>query len=455
MINILIISLFITNLLFAQNSIIDQYIKLGLENNLTLKEKEFSLQQSILDLDEARGMFFPSIDVKARYTRSDGGRNIDIPIGDLVNPIYSALNFLEPQFQFPNNISNESVPFLRKEEHETKVTLIQPIIKPQLFYNYSIKDKIVNIQNLEKKIFARKLISDIQNGYLTVLMTAQIIKLYENSLNLVNENLRINTSLFENDKITIDAVHRAKSEKLKIDQKILEAKENHEQAKSYLNFLLNQPLETPIEIIEITEQKNDIPGLEQLQNLAIKNREELMQFSELIIITEKTQGAVKSEYFPDLYLAAEYGFQGEKYKFTDKDDYWMASLVLNWNVFNGLKDKSKAEKAELELKKNMLQVNELKNKIKLQVQDAHKNLTLSKKIIDSIKEQVISSQKSFNIVKKKYEQGMISQIEYLDSQNELIESEISQIIAKYRFLENFNILEKVTSNIELFNYNLK
>jgi len=373
----------------------------------------------------------------------------------LVNPIYSALNFLEPQFQFPNNISNESVPFLRKEEHETKVTLLQPIIKPQLFYNYSIKDKLVNIQNLEKKIFARKLISDIQNGYLTVLMTDQILKLYENSLNLVNENLRVNKSLFENDKITIDIVHRAKSEKLKIDQKILEAKENHEQAKSYLNFLLNQQLESPIEIIEITEQKNDIPALAQLQNLAIKNREELIQFSELINIAEKTKGAVNAEYFPDLYLAAEYGFQGEKYKFTGKDDYWMASLVLNWNVFNGFKDNSKAEKAELELKKNMLQVNELRNKIKLQVQDAHKNLSLSKKIIESIKEQLISTKKSFNIIKKKYEQGMISQIEYLDSQNELIESEISQIIAEYRFLENFNILDKVTSNIELYNYNLK
>ena len=136
----LVLYFLLINVGLAQNSIIENYIKIGLKNNLALQEKEFSVQQGIADLKNARGMFFPSIDIKSRYSKADGGRDIDILVGDLVNPMQSALNSLNPQFGFPANIPNIKVPFLRKEEQETKVSLVQPIVQPALFYNYSISE---------------------------------------------------------------------------------------------------------------------------------------------------------------------------------------------------------------------------------------------------------------------------------------------------------------------------
>jgi outer membrane protein len=438
---------------YAQNEIINNYIKLGIDNNLALKQKDFSLQQSIADLDEARGMFLPSIDFKARYTRADGGRDIEILVGDLVNPMQNALNGINPNFNFPANIQNEIIPFLRKEEQETKVSLVQPIIQPALFYNYSIKSSLVDIQTFKKKIYARKLISDIKTGYLSVLKTIKIIQLYENTLLLMHENLRVNESLFRNDKITVDHVYRAKSEKLGIEQKLLEANNNHDLAKSYFNFLINQPLDNELEIDENVTYVNEDIKLEELEIIALKNREELNQLKSLLDIAEKTTGAVKSSYYPGLFLAVDYGFQGEKYKFNSDDDYWMASLVLNWNLFNGMKDKAKAEKAEIEAKKNMVQLQELQNKIRLQIRETHKNLIVSQRIIETVTQQLFSSEKSFNIIKKKYAEGLTSQIEYLDAQNQLIQSQISKILAEYSFMENYVKLEKVSALIDLKKYN--
>ena len=72
----LLIIIFLTGYysISAQESNLDKYIQEGLKNNLALKQREFSLNKSIAALDEARGLFMPSIGINARYTRADGGR---------------------------------------------------------------------------------------------------------------------------------------------------------------------------------------------------------------------------------------------------------------------------------------------------------------------------------------------------------------------------------------------
>lgn len=445
----LIILIVFTEIVIGQNLIIDKYIKLAIQNNLYIKQQTFTVQQSFTDLDEARGLFFPSVDLKARYTRADGGRQIEIPVGDLVNPIYTALNIVNPQFGFPTNIPNESVPFLRKEEQETKVSLLQPIVQPELFYNYSIKSNLVEIEKLGRDISIREIIHETKRSYLNILRTQNLIKLYKNSLQLLSENVRVNESLYKNDKVTIDVVHRAKAEKIKIEQLLVEAEKDHDLAKSYFNHLLNRELDSPIDIDEIKiEQKQNLV-LVDLEIEALRNREELKQLETLIEVAENSKGAANSSYFPNLFLAAEYGYQGENYDFDSESDYWIASLVFNWNLFNGLRDNSKSEKAELEIRKQSLQLNELTNKIKLQVREAYKNYILAKKIIEVSDERSLSSKMSFNIVNKKYKQGLVSQVEYLDSQNQLLQSEISSTLAGYSLMESYFDLEKITADLDL------
>ena len=63
---------------FAQDDPLEHYINIGLESNLALKQQEFSLEQSIQVLNEARGLYFPSINILARYSRA-GRKPMRIP----------------------------------------------------------------------------------------------------------------------------------------------------------------------------------------------------------------------------------------------------------------------------------------------------------------------------------------------------------------------------------------
>ena len=124
---IFLLSIFLISV-FAYADNLDNYVQIGLENNLALKQKEFNYKKSMHALKEARGMFFPSVSIEARYTRAGGGREIEFPVGDLLNPVYSTLNQLTGTQSFPQ-LDNERIPFLREKEHETKLRLVQPLFQ--------------------------------------------------------------------------------------------------------------------------------------------------------------------------------------------------------------------------------------------------------------------------------------------------------------------------------------
>ncbi len=357
--NITFIFLFLTHFSFANENVLDKYVKMGLESNLALKQQEISLEQSMQALKEARGMFFPSIDINARYSRAGGGRTIDFPVGDLMNPVYQTLNQLLQQQQFPTNIENVTIPFLREEEHETKIRLTQPIFQPAIYYNYKAKSDLSDLKKAEFKVFKRKLTAEIKTAYFNYLKTNQVVDIYDKTKQLLEENLRISEKLFQAQKVTKDVIYRAKTELSSLEQKIMKAENQQKLAQAYFNFLLNKPLDSSITVKENFQLPDD-KGMtfETARANALKNREELQQLKSAIFAAGHGAAALKSNYFPGLTAVLDYGFEGEKYKFGEKDDYWMGSLVLQWNLFKGFQDQAKIERAELEKKKLQTQLEE-------------------------------------------------------------------------------------------------
>ncbi len=67
-----------------------------------------------------------------------GGRTQDIPIGDLLNNVYSTLNQLTGQSKFPQ-VNNQSIQFLPNDFHDTRVEVVVPVVNTDLYYNRAIK----------------------------------------------------------------------------------------------------------------------------------------------------------------------------------------------------------------------------------------------------------------------------------------------------------------------------
>lgn len=449
---LLFVMISLAHLTFAAGNTekLEKYIKIGLQNNLALKQQEISLKRSLQALREAKGMFLPSISIEARYSRAGGGRVIDMPIGDMVNPMHQTLNQLlmihgYPEV-YPANIPNERIPFLRETEHDTKLRVIQPIFQPGIYYNLKIKKDLTGIKKAKVNVFKRQLISDIKTAYFNYMKAIKVMEMLEDTRKVLEENLRLSQSLFKNHKRTEEVVFRSEAELSKLEQQEAEAEKHARLAASYFNFLLNRPLDTDIEIDKF-DKKSVFKDrdLQKLIALALQHRSEFRQSQGAIAAARHSIGLHKSSILPTVTAVLDYGFQGERYRFTRDDDYWMGSLVFSWSLYRGGQDAAKKKQAIYQRKQLETQQMELENNIRLQVKEAYHNLEVAGKAVISTEDALKSRREVLSIVSKKYREGMVPQIEYMKARNDFTSAGINHIIAIYDYYIKEAQLERVAA----------
>ena len=181
--------------IYAQNQL-DKYVQEGISNNIVLKQKRISLEKAIYSLKTATSYFFPSINLEGDYTSGEGGRNIPIPIGDLLNPVYTTLNQMTQSSSFPQ-LANEKINFFPFHYYDVKLHTTMPLLNTDLIINHSIQSNEVHLQKYEVDIYRKELVKDIKTAYYNYLNAISAEKIYMNALNVAQEGKRVNESLLK------------------------------------------------------------------------------------------------------------------------------------------------------------------------------------------------------------------------------------------------------------------
>lgn len=440
----ILIFIFLMPAFLRGQEVLKEYIRFGIENNLALKQKESGYNKSIEALKEARGLFYPNISFNARYTVSEGGRVIDFPVGDLLNPVYSTLNALTSSQKFPV-VENEQIRFLRPTEQETKIRLAQPVFNPDIYYNSKIKKEMSVIEETDVAQYKRELIAEIKKAYYNAASADGIYSMLVDTRKLLLENIRVNKKLVENDKLTIDCVYRSEAELSKFDQELQNAEKNKKIASAYFNFLLNKPLSDTI----ILQQPVKFPVLTDLigdfSKTAVENREELKKLGNYSNITDMQLKMNQSGKLPDIFVAVDYGIQGENYRFNKDQDYVQASAVLTWNLFSGFQNKAKIKQAIIDKTIIENRLDEARKQIGLQVINSLNELLTTEKGILAAETRLKNAREGFRLIKKKYEEGQASLLEFLDARTTMTQAEENLIVSRFSYLSCFAEFEKVTT----------
>lgn len=433
----------LANSSYAQTPVLDAYIKQGVENNQALKQQEYDYEKSLLALKEARGYYYPQLSINARATVAAGGRKIEFPVGDLLNPVYSTLNTLTNSSNFPQ-LENQEIDFIRPFEHETKISLVQPLFNPQIYYNSKIQKELSASKSVNRTIYERNLIAEIQSAYMNVMKANKAVELINETRKLVDENVRVNESLYKNDKVTIDNIYRSKAELSKLDQQLAIAQKNLDISKKYFNFLLNRDLDEEI-IIDTTlgEKIPDLPLVQETKSIA-SGRKEMEMISSYEKANELSTKMYKGDHLPTVALAADYGFQGSEYSFTDEDDFAMLSVVLKWDLFTGMRKKAKVQQAKIDRQILISRREEINKQLELQINTAYLDLIASQKAIEAAKEQRTAAEQAFHLINKKYKEGQANLLQYLDAQTTQTNAKENYWIEVYDYYMKLAEFEKQT-----------
>ena len=432
----------------AQSTILDNYIQEGIKSNLQLKQEELNYQRSIENLHVAQSLFLPQVSANASYSLANGGRKISIPVGNLLNPVYSTLNSLTRTENFPQ-IENSNIQFLPNNFHDTKLRVIQPIFNPEIYFGYKAQKELITVQEAQKRAYENELKFNIISSYYQYLESEETIKILHQTRSLLNELLKVNQRLLANNKATKDVVLNTDYELDKIDQQLAEAEKNNAIAKSYFNFLLNRDLFTEIEKDSLLLHKLATQSdLQELTSTALEQRQELKQSKGGLDANNQLLALNRSNLMlPKISVVGDAGYQGFEYKFNSDQRYWLVQFNLTWDLFRSGEKRARVQQSKIDYQIAENKMEQLKKQIELQViQSYHERQAAQRSFVTSLSG-VKSTEKSFQIIRSKYSEGQAIMLEYLDAENKLTTARMTQTINMYELLRKEAALQKTIANL--------
>ena len=429
----------------------------ALAANLELQAGTAGVRQRLAALDQARARYLPVLDFAARYSVAEGGRTLDIPIGDLLNPAYETLDEMliadgQPP-RFPR-VTNQEFEFLRPHEQETKLVLEQPIYEPRIGPGVEAGRQELNRAEANLAALHSRVVRDTRQAYYQWLAGQQAVAVLEATHELAQANLDANDSLYRNGKVTRDLVYRAEADVLEVEQQRLFAASRVRLSQSYVNLLRNAPLDAPLPDSEIDPATIDrfrarfvrrlagrSPDLGELQLLATEERAELKGLDAAVAVGEAQQALARAAFKPRLALGAEAGIQGVDYASGDDERYVLASLVLRWNAFRGGADRAALREAKA-LTEELRATRDLAaQQVRLDVQRALEDFEVAEATLETAAKRTEAADGAFRIVSRKRDLGQINQAEFIDSRRALTDARLNLTRVRAEFLARLAELE--------------
>lgn len=317
-----------------------------------------------------------------------------------------------------------------------------------------------------------QLIENVTKAYYSVLINKERITLFDNNIARVDSLLRTTKAMNQNgfaESIDVDRIqvtlNNLKSEKLKF--------ENLQNLSStLLKFQMNFPIEQPLNVkgdlssMEIDETTFDgdrqnwdyksrieyrlLETQRRLQELSIKNTTSgslpsLEAFANLGYSTQSPD--IGGVFKTNTHLGSESSYGPDKwYPFST------IGVTLNIPIFSGLQRTYQVQQAKLSLLKIENSFSSLKQNIDLSIQQNTVTFQNSIETLKSQRENMVLAKNVARITKIKYEQGVGSNIEVIDAESSLRESQVNYYNALYDAIVARVDLDKAYAKIDPSKY---
>jgi outer membrane protein TolC len=427
-------------LVISQKSLLDQYIDEAIQQNLVLKQKNIPLAKSKLALKEAEKRFKPSADFSFSYTLALGGRAIDLPIGDLLNPVYSTLNKLTQSTQFPQveNVENQ---FLPNNFYDGRVRISYPLFNKDLLLQKEVRIQEIQLQENEIEIYKKDLILAVKMAYYQYGLALESQKILANTNNLLDKSLQTVQILVREGKAVPSQILRAENEITMIQSKLKEAEYNVDNARLYLKFLLNRENEEDLSFEKpafIVDKMGDVERMNYVSSNPMLNKISL-GLSIQSLMEKRNQ-----QYFmPQISLFSDIGSQEFKWQFNKKSVYIMGGLQLSMPLWANKINKIKGEQIQLDIK--ALEWNKVlvEQQDKLAIDVAKNKLLSSKAAFMAMEKQVSTSATYLRLTEKGFQNGTVSLLEMYDAQNQYTTALLQENVRYFQFLMALADLQKL------------
>lgn len=421
----------------------------AINENLSLQSQKKDVELTSQDVKLAKSNYLPSI------TASGNGSYVDPDLAE------TSLG-QSPEFSTSGNI-----------------TLQQTIFSERANANITIQKKLQKAQQENFNARELDLVFDASNIYFNVLILKANVQIQQRNLNLTKNNLQIAQQNFDTGESGKSDVLRFRSQLAQNTQSMVESINQLEQGFVALNQVINNPVETEIDVEDVT-LNNEIfkdynydllvsllddptfrePFISFLVEEAKKNAPELKSLGYNLEAVERNLKLNSSgRFLPTVALQGQYnstfnrsGAGSEPPQgFSLVDNSYNVGVnvsipLLNQNRTNINRQTAIIQKDQLNINKNNIELaitSNMRNSV-YNVVNQISNIELSQVSEETAKE-------ALELTQTAYTNGAVTIIQLIDAQNNYLNAQLAQTTAVYSFLINALQLERFLGYYFLLN----
>ena len=402
---------------------LDDCISLALKNNFDLQIEKQQIRESQARLKEIQAVRLPQVNLLASYLRFSEVMEASIT----------------PEIQgLPFQIAPMYLRFGDEDNYMTKLNVSQ-----LLFSGFKIKNNIKATENhveatkYNEKIQVNRLVFKLKETYYNLINAQKLKEVTVLSQNTIAAHLKDIQNLFDQGMVNKNEVLKVEIKKSEMELLNHQAANRIELLKKLLLTLMGLDLNSRISIEDQLIFMPDSLNSTQAVRYATQSRPEINQVEFFLKSSQNLIKSAKSEFFPSLSLMGSYEYGKPGYnKFENKWlGFWTLGIAAQWNIWDWGIRNSKIEKAEVGKNKLKYARKKLKQAIELETQNALlKEKEAKKRVLISrqIKQQAAEN---FRLVKNQFQQGLVTNTEFLDSENQLTKTNIDEL----RAIVDYNI----------------
>lgn len=417
---------------------LDALVREGLAANREVRGERLALERAQAAVSEAAGLYLPSVTVNARL--SDRHGNVT-DFGRLINPAFGALNQLTGSAAFPTDIELKL-----PARQETSLRVTQPLVEPRIAAAWRIRAGQRDAQRGATGAAERRLAADLRTSYLDAAKAVRVTEVWDSTLVLVNEVVRVQESLLAHGAATPDQVLRARADRSDVEQQRLEALRVAAAARQAFNVRMGREVDAPLALLPDSALGLALAvTLDDALASAAGRREELAQARGGVRAARGAVALADAGYLPSLVAAFDWGVQGERYDFSSDQDYTIASLALQWSLFDGGQREARHHQARADLGRARLAQDEAAERVALDVRTAWQAAATGRRALDAAHERLASARRTYELVSRRHVNGGGSLLEVLDARTSFTAARVNDVITTYDYWQRCAELDRAAA----------
>lgn len=409
--------------------------------------------QEALDatLSSNKEIVMASLDEESAASRFKQTNAVFLP---QINLSYSALSTNNPLNAFGFKLQQQSIspsdfnPELLNnpsatQNFMTKAEWKQPLLNMDMLQMRKAANQQVDIYAFKTKRTKEYLVFEVQKAYAQLQLAHQAKTVLEEALATVNSIYTSTNNRFEKGLLQKTDVLNVQVQVTTMESNLSAAESNVQNVSDYLSLLMGkQPgaLYTVDAIQKMSPTENadiQIPA----------NRADFQAMQAAIAAQDMMVSSGKMSYLPKLNAFGEY-LLNDKDAFGFGSDSYLVGAQLSWTIFNGTATQNKIAEHRIERNKMTEQLNYQKEQSQLELNKTLRQMQDARFSLQQHEIAVNQATEALRILQNRYQQGLVSTNDILQSQTLLSQQKLNYAQAIFQFNTTQAYLEFLTTTAE-------